>query len=700
MVLETLHEILREVQLAVFGGLGVVAFLQWRRRRDPAAGWLAATFAVLALVVVTSRLLPEHSESDLVQWIRKLEVAVIVFFPYFLFRFAMTFQPTSLWLEIPAGLLTAVVVVGVFFVGELPEEGEPRSDAYVTYIYMLLAQWVFLTVVVASRLWRGGKGQPVVAKKRMRTLAVGAVGLALLLVVAGASTPSEDVTVNDIVTQLAGIAIGPFFLLGFAPPGFVRSIWRREAIRKFEQAEAELMEALRPSEVATTLLPHVSELSGGRGSVLIDPRGKLLGYHGLTPDEAESWAARIGLSDQEQEDWPSEVVTASVKAGRIAVITSSYTPFFGQEEIDLLRRLGFLADLALTRADLFEDLRETHLQLAEAQQIARVGSWEWDLTTGRMAWSEELYRILGLDPGASAPTREQFYEFVMPEDRAALRRATEEAAQSEAPYEIEYRLKRPDGQVRVLQGRGRALRDRQGRPQKMIGTAQDITERKAQEELRDRFIANAAHELRTPMTTLVGFVEVLSGRREKLSEEQVTSSLAVMSRSASRLTSLVNNLLDISKLQAGALRIRTEDVDVAGVSERVIESNPPPDGRSVTLNVEDHPVVTTDPLRLEQVLENLVINAYRYGGPNIVVEAANSGEEATIAVCDDGPGVEGELVPTLFEPFASGATSAEVGGSGLGLAIARMLTEALGGRIHYEPNEPTGARFVLRLRRA
>lgn len=688
------------MQLAVFGGLGLVALLQWRRRRDPAAGWLAATFAVLALVVVSSRFLPEHSESDLVQLIRKLEIAVLVFFPYLLFRFAMTFQSTALWLEIVAGLMTALVVVGVFFVGDLPEEGEPRSDAFVTYIYMLLAQWVFLTVVVASRLWRGGKGQPVVAKKRMRTLAVGAVGLALLLVIAGSATPSEDVTVNDIVTQLAGIAIGPLFLLGFAPPSFIRSIWRREAIRKFEQAEAELMEALRPSEVATTLLPHVSELSGGRGSLLIDPRGKLLGYHRLTLEEAESWAAQIGSSDQGHEDWPSEVVTASVKTGRIAVITSSYTPFFGQEEIDLLRRLGFLADLALTRADLFEDLRETHLQLAEAQQIARVGSWEWDLTTGRMAWSEELYRILGLDPGTSPPSREQFYEFVMPEDREALRRATEEAAKSEAPFEIEYRLKRPDGQVRVLQGRGRVLRDAQGRPQKMIGTAQDITERKAQEELRDRFIANAAHELRTPMTTLVGFVEVLSGRREKLSEEQVTSSLAVMSRSASRLTSLVNNLLDISKLQAGALRIRTEDVDVAGVSERVVESNPPPDGRSVTLNVEDHPVVTTDPLRLEQVLENLVTNAYRYGGPNIVVEATNSGEEATIAVCDDGPGVEGELVPTLFEPFASGATSAEVGGSGLGLAIARMLTEALGGRIHYEPNEPTGARFVLRLRRA
>ena len=264
-------------------------------------------------------------------------------------------------------------------------------------------------------------------------------------------------------------------------------------------------------------------------------------------------------------------------------------------------------------------------------------------------------------------------------------------------FDIEYRIRRPDGRVRYVHGRGQTIRDGNGRAVKMIGTVQDISHRKAQEEFRDRFIANAAHELRTPMTTLVGFVQVLTKNRDRMTETQMESALSAMSRSSQRLTVLVNNLLDISKLQAGALHLQLEPVDVDDVSTRVIEANPPPSGHKLDIETDGSLTVLSDALRLEQVLVNLVTNAYRYGGPHVILRAENSGPHTKLSVCDDGPGVETSLVPALFEPFARGSDSANIGGSGLGLAIVKMIVEALDGQVYYEPNEPTGATFVVRL---
>src|SRR6185369_16185242 len=104
-----------------------------------------------------------------------------------------------------------------------------------------------------------------------------------------------------------------------------------------------------------------------------------------------------------------------------------------------------------------------------------------------------------------------------------------------------------------------------------------------------------------------------------------------------------------------------------------------------------------DPHRLEEALVNLLTNAYRYGGAEVEVATHVDGARVTIAVSDDGPGVEPELQPSLFEPFSRGRTSRAVDGSGLGLAITRCLLETLGGRVDYESRVPHGARFVLEL---
>jgi PAS domain S-box-containing protein len=653
---------------------------------------------VLAYVVVAGRILPEESDSELVAFIEKVDIAILVLFPYFLFRFASTFERRNKWLELGAALLTLAVIVAVFTTGDLPEEGEPRTGGTVILLSLLLGQWTILSAFVSVRLWRGGRGQPEVAKRRMRTLSMGAIGLALLLVIAGTRTPTEEISVFDIGVQLGALAIGPLFLLGFAPPPFVRALWRKRGTERLQTAEAQLMEALTPEDVARTLLPHVSEMSAGRGSFLVDLNDRVVGTHGLSDEEAAQALKDLGSTDAER-TYQSEVVIP-MKSGRMVVVSSPYTPFFGEDELGLLRRLAFLADLALERANLFQSLQGTHDRLLEAQELASIGSWEWDVRSDETTWSDELFRIFGMEPDSFTPTADSVIPMILEEDQGVMQDAISHALDEDERFDVEYRIRRPDGRVRYIHARAQTVRDEDGKVLKMIGTAQDISQRKAQEEFRDRFIANAAHELRTPMTTLVGFVQVLTKNRDRMTEKQMESALSAMSRSSQRLTVLVNNLLDISKLQAGALQLRLEPVEVNEIFQRVIEANPPPPGHKLDVETSGDLRVSSDALRLEQVLVNLVTNAYRYGGKNVTLRAENSGPHTKVSVCDDGPGVEAELVPSLFEPFARGSDSANIGGSGLGLAIVKMIVEALDGQVYYEPNEPTGASFVVRLQSA
>jgi PAS domain S-box-containing protein len=387
-----------------------------------------------------------------------------------------------------------------------------------------------------------------------------------------------------------------------------------------------------------------------------------------------------------------------LRSGAIAVQASPYTPFFGREETEMLQTLAVLAELALARAELFGRERDSREQLAEAQQIARIGSWDWDLATNDIVWSDEMYRIYGLDPDTFKPNYDSLSQF-SPDGREGTRASVQAAIEHDTPLDAEQRIIRPDGKEVFIYARGKVLR-KNGKAVRLIGTAQDITERKKQEAFREQFIANAAHELRTPMTTLVGFVEMLARKRAGMPEAQMEVVVDAMSRSGDRLAVLINNLLDLSKLQQGELDFELVPVPVKEILDQAQESAPPPPDKKVTVNVEGDPVALGDRHRLDQVISNLLTNAYRYGGPNVRVEAGEENGAVLVTVSDDGRGIEPDLANSLFDPFTRGAASSEVGGSGLGLAIVKMLVDAAGGEIWHEPETPHGTRFNVRLKRS
>lgn len=695
-MLEELYAILEWVQLFVFVTLGLIAYRHWRKQQNSSTAWLFATFGTFAVLLVMGRIVPEGSDAQWALAARKLLIALLVLFPYCLWRFSISILPRVSWFWWLAHLFTGAVLIVNAVTPPLPEGAETRPPWAIAFIAFLLAQFILLSMRVAWRLWRAGEGQPTVARRRMRTMALGAVGLAAVLLVAGTADPTTDIRPLDVTIQLLTILSGGMFYLGFAPPAPIRTHWRRNEEKESKKAERSLMTALTPSDVAGALLPHVTHLTAGEGAVLIDDEGTVVGTYGLSSDKAKRLSAAIRQRDQEMDGRP--VLSVPLERGHLAVLASPYTPFFGREETEMLTSLALLADLALARSELFQAQTATQQSLEEAQRIAKLGSWKWSITTDEIEWSEEMHQIFGTDKETFKIDLASYMDAVHEEDKERVTEMTKRMLEDgEVQANTEHRILRPDGDVRWVQATTTLFKDENGRPASAIGTTQDITDRKRTDEFRDQFIANAAHELRTPMTTLVGFVEMLTHGRSAMPEDRLRQIYDAMGRSGERLTVLISNLLDLSRLQQGDLNTELGIVDVRDVVEAALETTPAPSGVKIDTDVDGGLTVCGDKHRLLQVISNLLTNAYRYGGNNIAVVAKRDKNDVVLSVADNGPGVEARIIPTLFDPFERGSTSATVGGSGLGLAIVKALIEGTGGEVWHERVAPHGARFCIRM---
>jgi signal transduction histidine kinase len=210
------------------------------------------------------------------------------------------------------------------------------------------------------------------------------------------------------------------------------------------------------------------------------------------------------------------------------------------------------------------------------------------------------------------------------------------------------------------------------------------------DQLKLNFVAIASHELRTPATGVYGVFATLVERGAELSDEIRGQLLQVGYEQSIRLKRLLEELLDLSRLDSHAVAIDPRPVVLRSALEQILGQSVT-GGHEVTLRVPRDLAGMVDPLVLDRVISNLVINAVRYGAPPIVIEAQNVDRHIRIAVEDAGPGIPDELQPRLFERFVHGDSAA---GSGLGLAIARAYARAHGGDLIYDPG-PSGARFEL-----
>jgi PAS domain S-box-containing protein len=555
---------------------------------------------------------------------------------------------------------------------------------------------------------------------------------------------------------------------------------------------------------------------GGRPVSVLDAPGET---------HAEASASEVITAVRDRGSWRGEVEAVKQDGTRLwcwANVSTFEHPQYGPVWLTVQTDIT-----AHKRAE--NELRKREGQLAEAQRIAQIGSWEWDIEKDTVSWSDQLYRIHGEEPDAFTPSYESFLEGVHPDDRPAVESAVHKAVGDCQPFEYEYRCVLPDGGERILRAQGRIETDRQERPLKMVGTCQDVTElrraerpvrhlaaiiessedaifsktldgtidawnpsaellygypaeeiigrpvsvlippdRAAEEEavrnktiageavvsfetrrltkngkcvevsmtvspikdergaimgfssisrdiserkrlqeqadrLKDEFFATVSHELRTPLTSIIGYTDLLlRGEGEFTSEQR--HFLEITERNAMRQLRLVNDLLFVSRAEAGEFAIEADLVELSAVVGDCVESaKPHANGKQVELveAIESVPVSQGDPDRLAQLVDNLVSNAIKFtpAGGRVAVTLARKGDLCRLEVANSGSYIAPQEREHLFDRFyrTPSASDEAVQGVGLGLTISKAIVEAHEGRIEVESDEQSGTVFRVSL---
>jgi signal transduction histidine kinase len=218
--------------------------------------------------------------------------------------------------------------------------------------------------------------------------------------------------------------------------------------------------------------------------------------------------------------------------------------------------------------------------------------------------------------------------------------------------------------------------------------------------IKNDFVAMVSHELRTPLTSIAGFAETLMHGWKNLSDAEIAEFLGYISKQSHYLGDLVEDVLVIPRLDAGRLRFRVEHFDLGSLVHEVANMLfPPGGGREAAVSLPAGVRLQADPKRVQQVVRNLLENARKYGGDQLLVEGFAHGDQYVLVVSDNGPGVPDAAIKTIFEHFEqlSKGDSRSSSGIGLGLPIARRLARAMGGDVWYERRFPTGSRFCFSL---
>ena len=354
-------------------------------------------------------------------------------------------------------------------------------------------------------------------------------------------------------------------------------------------------------------------------------------------------------------------------------------------------------------------LRENENKLAQAQAIAHLGYWERDLITDRLMWSSETNRVFGLSPEEDINNFARFQELIYPEDLDMVMQAIGVALRGGPRYEVEYRVVWPSGEVRFVYSQGDVILDEAGQPRRMFGTVQDVTERKLVDEVKraskakSEFLSRMSHELRTPLNAILGFGQLLE--RQKPTEVQRKRVGYILS-AGKHLLDLINEVLDISRIEAGRMQLSLEPVCVADALEETLDlMRPLATERSIQLSasadIDAGVHVLADRQRFKQVLVNLLNNAVKYtpffGGVAVSYHVPGN-EKVRVLVSDTGPGIPAEKLARLFTPFERlGAEQSAIEGTGLGLALSQRLMDAMGGSIGVESAVGKGSTFWIEL---
>ncbi len=506
-----------------------------------------------------------------------------------------------------------------------------------------------------------------------------------------------------------------------------------------EKARGEELERrLRHSEEQ---LRHLTDGLKDHAFILLDAEGRvsswsrgaerLKGYR-----EEEILGRSVAFLHEGELSHPGMVREALAKAaadGRLEVeswcIRKDGSRFLTSDTVfPLWTRDGKLRGFSVVSRDVTErHLAQERLERSEARyrlvsRATQESIWDWDLVQNRLEWGERALERFGYsDADEDAHDLSWWEARVHPDDRAETVAGLNHCIESdEERWSVEYRFLRADGSYAWVRDVGYVVREG-GRPVRMIGAIADITRRRRAEEersrlyreaqeairLRDEFLSVASHELKTPVTALQLHLQTLrmlaAKGGEAFTPERATKKLALAEHQVQRLVRLVNDLLDLSRINSGRTELRLETVDVARLLRELLDRQRETlrcSGSEVRLQVRDTRMARVDPMRLEQILTNLLSNAAKYGrGKPIDVTLEGDETGYSIRVRDRGIGIAPEDQQRIFERFERAVSERHYGGLGLGLWITRRLAMSLGGTIEVQSRPGEGATFEVRLPR-
>jgi len=465
------------------------------------------------------------------------------------------------------------------------------------------------------------------------------------------------------------------------------------------------------NRVITDANPQLCRLTGYTREELIGQNTEV-----LYPSEEEFLRVGQSIYKQVEENGTGEVeATWQRKDGELINVIVALTPI---DEIDQEKGATFTTKNITERKRNEESLLKNQTLLLESQRIAKIGSWELNLEDFNMTWNKEACLIYGFKQQETEPSLDLFKKMVHPDDLDEVAEHFRNTLTQSKFDDFECRIITSDGYTKTIIVAGDIVFDKNGTPSRLYGIVQDITDKKKHEEqlvvakekaeesdkLKTAFLANLSHEIRTPMNGILGFAELLKDR--SISKATQDKYIELIEQSGERMIRLINDLVDISKIESGQVELYPEKIDLNVLMNKLYDFFAPiAKEKGIFLSVKKglpngSCLVTLDNLKLEQILSNLLSNAFKFTEKGVICYGYSvEGDMLNFEVSDTGKGIPAKMQSLIFIRFRQVEDTYYSGieGTGLGLSISKAFAEKMGGTIWVESAVNHGSKFVLTL---
>lgn len=348
-----------------------------------------------------------------------------------------------------------------------------------------------------------------------------------------------------------------------------------------------------------------------------------------------------------------------------------------------------------------EALLDSEERLRLAIEAGGIGVWDWDIVNNKIKWSDRVYQIHGVDKKSFDGSYAEYAKRVHPDDAPRVQEQIQKALKEGHPYNVEFRICTPSGDIKWVSTKARVVRTNKT-PTRMLGATTDITQRKLLERQKDDFVGIVSHELKTPVTSIKAYAQILHRRFLKAGDTNSAELLAKMDLQLGKLTHLIGDLLDVTKIESGKLKLHWERFSILELIHETVEFLQRTSSKHrLKIHTTKGAVILADKERVSQVLTNFITNAIKYSpdAKDVIIEVKTTKEHVTVCVCDFGMGIPKENHTQIFERFYRGSVESYPG-LGLGLYISKEIINRLKGQIWVDSEVGKGAQFCFRLPRA